>query len=242
MRRVSLLLSLQRAAGLGSTRAFFDATVPVAERYAPLRKHQPLFAPELVKAEWLHPDFIAMTDELSKGADAASLVTEEAHEIFSFPLLTEEACDHLADEVDNFVASGLPARRPNSMNRYGLILNEVGFRPSLDVLQRAVWPIARGLWPVEGEQFDSHHSFVVSYKPDEDRGLDMHTDDSDVTFNVCLGRNFTAAGLTFCGNMGAGDHRQISHRYLHHKGRAVMHLGRRRHGADDISQGHRMNL
>ena len=29
----------------------------------------------------------------------------------------------------------------------------------------------------------------------EDRGLDMHTDDSDVTFNVCLGDTFTGATL-----------------------------------------------
>jgi hypothetical protein len=31
----------------------------------------------------------------------------------------------------------------------------------------------------------------------------MHTDDSDVTLNVCLGRDgFRAAGLRFCGGMG----------------------------------------
>jgi hypothetical protein len=28
-------------------------------------------------------------------------------------------------------------------------------------------------------------------------------DDSDVTLNVCLGREFEGAGLTFCGSMGA---------------------------------------
>ena len=39
----------------------------------------------------------------------------------------------------------------------------------------------------------------VRYRSDEDAGLDMHTDDSDVTFNVCLGKEFTGAGLTFCG-------------------------------------------
>ena len=40
---------------------------------------------------------------------------------------------------------------------------------------------------------------MVQYKQGEDHGLDMHTDDSDVTFNVCLGRNFTGATLTVCG-------------------------------------------
>ena len=27
----------------------------------------------------------------------------------------------------------------------------------------------------------------------------MHTDDSDVTFNICLGLDFQGAGLQFCG-------------------------------------------
>jgi len=144
--------------------------------------------------------------------------------------------------VESFHASGLPARRPNSMNNYGLILNEIGLRDSLSALQRSLAPLAKALFPVEGASLDDHHSFCVSYQAHEDAGLDMHTDDSDVTVNVCLGKQFTAAGLTFCGNVGAPDHRRESHRYKHSRGRAVMHLGRRRHGADDITDGHRLNL
>ena len=49
-------------------------------------------------------------------------------------------------------------------------------------------PIARLLFPVEGRALDRHHSFVVQYEEGKDVGLDMHTDNSDVTFNVrCLG-------------------------------------------------------
>lgn len=128
------------------------------------------------------------------------------------------------------------------MNNYGLVLNEIGLKPALSMLQQAVNVIARALWPLEGGQFDDHHSFVVSYKPDEDRGLDMHTDDSDVTLNVCLGKEFEASGLTFCGEMGTARHRQVSFQYQHVRGRALLHLGRQRHGADDICQGHRVNL
>jgi len=70
----------------------------------------------------------------------------------------------------------------------------------------------------------------------------MHTDNSDVTFNICLGREFTGATLSFCGDMGAPRHRLLSYQYQHRRGRAVMHLGRRRHGADDIETGERLNL
>ena len=73
-------------------------------------------------------------------------------------------------------------------------------------------------------------------------GRDRHTDDSDVTLNVCLGQDFSGAGLTFCGDVGDADHRALSHRYSHVPGRALLHLGRRRHGADTIATGRRVNL
>lgn len=34
---------------------------------------------------------------------------------------------------------------------------------------------------------------MVKYKAGQDLGLDMHTDDSDVTVNVCLGKDFRGA-------------------------------------------------
>ena len=102
--------------------------------------------------------------------------------------------------------------------------------------------IARLLFGAEGAQLDRHHSFVVQYAAGKDLGLDMHTDNSDVTFNVCLGREFTGAGLTFCGYMGEARHRQFTHCYRHVKGDCVVHLGRRRHGADNIASGERLNL
>ena len=225
----------------GPIRALVDQAQPVAEKYAPLRADPELFDPALV-SDWLHPQFLALLEALRDGEEAEDLVSEESMQVYSFPLLSDDACERLANEVEAFLATGLPARRPNSMNRYGLIVNEIGLRPSLDALQSAVWPVARSLFPLEAEEFNNHHSFCVSYKPDEDRGLDMHTDDSDVTLNVCLGREFVASGLTFCGDMGAVNHRQASLQYQHRLGRAVMHLGRRRHGADDISEGHRLNL
>ena len=213
-RSLPLLLALRAQRSVvalaGPARSLFEPPQSVAQRYTPLRKDPALFEPALVKEEWLHPSFVELSQALDEGVEAHRLVTQETHDVYSFPLLNDEVCDRLCEEVEHFAASGLPARRPNSMNRYGLILNEIGLRPSLDALQREVWPVARSLWPTEGESFDNHHSFCVSYKPDEDRGLDMHTDDSDVTLNVCLGREFTASGLTFCGEVGKPDHRQAS--------------------------------
>merc|ERR1712093_562299 len=98
-------------------------------------------------------------------------------------------------------------------------------------------PVQAALYPEEGAEADDHHSFIVRYKADEDVGLDMHEDDADVTLNVCLGKEFTASTLTFCGMLSEADHRQLQHTYAHVKGRAVIHLGRHRHGADNIGEG-----
>ena len=82
------------------------------------------------------------------------------------------------------------------MNNYGVVLNDIGLRDSLSAVQALVQPLAALLFPLEGRHLDDHHSFVVSYRTGEDLGLDMHTDDSDVTLNVCLGEKFEVVGPT----------------------------------------------
>jgi len=173
-----------------------------------------------------------------------ALICKEADGVYSFPVFTPEFCETLVAELENVETSGLKIRRPNSMNNYGVVVNEIGMAGFMSRFQTDVsQSIATLLFPLEGRWVDSHHSFSVRYKAGEDLGLDMHTDDSDVTFNVCLGKpGFTAAGLTFCGVMGAADHRRFQFQYRHEIGRCVVHRGRQRHGADDIDQGTRVNL
>ena len=173
-----------------------------------------------------------------------SLLREEAPGVYSFALFTPEFCQMLVEEIDAINASGIPIDRPNSMNNYGLILNAVGLHPAFSSLQSQVFnPIAQELFPEVGcGYFDSHHTFVVQYEPGKDLGLDMHSDSSDVTFNCCLGKEFTGAPLVFCGMQGDRKHRKRSLTYAHKIGRCVVHLGLRRHGAQNIKTGQRYNL
>ena len=214
--------------------------VTPADMYKTMRRHPALFRPGGWPDGWLHSDACAAAKAAAVG-DAAALaevLTEEAPGVYSMELVTQAFATALLDELDGYRASGLPIRRPNSMNNYGIIVNEIGLRPALDWLQQEVLqPVAAHLFPEEGAVLDGHHSFMVQYKADEDPGLDMHTDDSDVTVNVCLGREFEGAGWTFCGAQGSGAHRKFSYAYKHKVGRAVLHLGAQRHGADDIRQG-----
>ena len=53
-------------------------------------------------------------------------------------LLHVQACAMFVAEVDAYAASGLPTARPNSMNKYGLVLNEIGMEHVFDSLQERV--------------------------------------------------------------------------------------------------------
>eukprot|EP01062_Namystynia_karyoxenos_P011196 TRINITY_DN13991_c0_g1_i2.p1 TRINITY_DN13991_c0_g1~~TRINITY_DN13991_c0_g1_i2.p1 ORF type:complete len:488 (+),score=150.41 TRINITY_DN13991_c0_g1_i2:80-1465(+) len=215
----------------------------LAERYRPLRRC-PLLWDEQAgwPTQWLHTGVAAAVREGGAAAWRA-LAREEMQGVYSFPLFTEDCCRALLAELDSFEGSGLPARRPNSMNRYGVIVNDIGLEGMMTRLQREyLAPLAAALFPGPGTQLDRHHAFAVRYKVGEDLGLDMHTDDSEVTFNVCLGRVFAGSGLQFCGLLGRPEHRRASTLYRHEPGRCVVHLGRLRHGADDISAGERVNL
>eukprot|EP00980_Cylindrotheca_fusiformis_P019943 scaffold7025_cov123-Cylindrotheca_fusiformis.AAC.2 len=232
---------------------------PVAAVYAPYRLNQDLFE-ENFQESWLHPDFLEIINLFQKAPKDSnplkitSLLKEEALDVYSFPCFSTDFLDTFNAEIQNFYRvieqKNVTERLSHlddcdhTVNNYGVIMTELGMKGMLSSLQqRYILPLSRRLFPVEGKSFDDHHSFLVRYQADEDLGLDMHIDDSDVTFNVCLGeKGFTGATLAFCGYFGEPDHRHLSHVYNHEIGRAVLHLGTRRHGAEDIESGARCNL
>jgi hypothetical protein len=70
-------------------------------------------------------------------------------------------------QVDSYEGTELPKRRPNTMNKFGLIVNEIGMEPILTRLVQALLsPLLRSLYPQElvTQALDHHHSFVVQYK------------------------------------------------------------------------------
>ena len=191
---------------------------------------------DILSSSETHPDTL-------KKCIHNNLVTELSDGVYTFPIFSKLICDTIISESEDYAQSGLPISRPNSMNNYGLVVNGIGMEKFIDSLQRNVLqPIASVLFPTEGSNFDGHHSFLVRYKAGEDLGLDIHTDDSDVTFNICLGKEFTGSGLTVCGMMGSSVHRQCAYNYSHVLGSCIVHRGRHRHGADDIHTGERINL
>mmetsp|Transcript_25810 Transcript_25810/g.47620 ORF Transcript_25810/g.47620 Transcript_25810/m.47620 type:complete len:406 (-) Transcript_25810:92-1309(-) len=215
----------------------------IIKRYAAVAKNPELFRQDPAWLdEWFDPAFLHAKEANNPEAWRELLSEHVPGKVFSFPLFSEAFCELFVEEILNFYSTGLPARRPNSMNNYGIILSEIGLERWVETLQSILQPLGDLLWPGPGTAWDGHHCFIVRYKEGEDLGLDMHTDDSEVTFNVCLGLQFGGAGLQFCGESGTPNHRKQTYTYNHIRGHCLVHLGVQRHGADDITWGERLNL
>jgi hypothetical protein len=177
-------------------------------------------------------------------------VMQVSPNVYTVPLFTEEFCCFMIEEIAHFEASKLPKNRPNSMNNYGLLLNQIGMADFLTkLLTKVLKPLAQGLYAGNTQcafmtDLDHHHSFVVSYREAQDTSLDMHTDDSDLTVNIALSdaQAFTGAALNLCGISGTRDHRKHQSAYQHVRGQALLHLGTQRHGASPLLTGERHNL
>ncbi|XP_072372375.1 2-oxoglutarate and iron-dependent oxygenase domain-containing protein 2 isoform X2 [Scyliorhinus torazame] len=171
-----------------------------------------------------------------------SLPTER---VYSIPVFTEEFCSQLIGELENFEQSNMPKGRPNTMNNYGVLLNELGFDETFITSLREDYlqPITSLLYPdCGGCKLDSHKAFIVKYAVNQDRELSFHYDNAEVTLNVSLGKEFSEGNLYF------GDMRQvpisesecveIEHKVSH----GLLHRGQHCHGALPISSGERWNL
>jgi hypothetical protein len=221
---------------------------------------------ELVQATYprLHPHLYDLHDEYFDPSllwtirtgepDALRGALREVHpQVFTFDMLRPRFCRELLEEAAHFEAwcrdQELPPTRPNTMNNYGVVLDIFGFATMLQrLMTEYVAPFAELVYAdVGGGSLDTHHGFIVEYAVGKDTLLDFHVDASDVTLNVCLGKEFTGGTLYFRG-IRCALHQETAPRpeeefeSCHVPGRAILHRGKHRHGANPIEGGHRYNL
>ena len=109
-------------------------------------------------------------------------------DIFTFPLFSDKLCDVIVEELENFKKTKLAHSRPNSMNKYGIILEEVGLEKIVEVVKEKVEHVAKVKYPdVVGESgLDSAKAFTVDYDAEEesaDKELATHFDNAEVNIS-----------------------------------------------------------
>ncbi len=195
----------------------------------------------------------ALDPALAEGAIPPPALEEIHPRVFQLPLLSRAWCRRFLREVEHREAwserRGETLTRPNSMNEYGVILDEIGFTPFLDaLLQRCLAPLGARLYPDLGAAaLDAHHGFVVHYEDGKDEDLGFHVDDSEMTLNLCLGDEFGGSELYFRGmrcdlHRQTGSHPEEVFEYDHVPGTALLHAGKQRHGVHSLRWGLRKNL
>ncbi|XP_002524872.2 2-oxoglutarate and iron-dependent oxygenase domain-containing protein CP2 [Ricinus communis] len=220
----------------------------IISNYQPLNRE--LYA--MHPSSFFVPSFIkAINDNTEESF--RHIMSEPSPGVFTFEMLQPHFCNLLLSEVENFEKwvndSKFRIMRPNTMNKYGAVLDDFGLETMLDKLMDGfIRPISKVFFPeVGGSTLDSHHGFVVEYGKDRDVDLGFHVDDSEVTLNVCLGKQFSGGDLFFRGircdkHVNTGSQSEEIYDYKHEPGKAVLHRGRHRHGARATTTGHRINL
>jgi len=214
----------------------------IKEHYIPLHPHLYEFKEEFFVESFL--EAVKKYKETKEKDDLLKILTKETETgIYSFQIFTLEFCRQLIEETEQFENSGLPVTRPNTMNNYGAVLDDFGFEEFFDELTDYISPFSAILYPdYGGDSLDHHHAFIVQYKLKEDVSLDFHYDESEVTLNLCLGRQFTGGSLYFQGLLLKHETQNESFELFHQPGKAVLHVGKHRHGANAILSGERYNL
>ncbi|PQM34320.1 putative PKHD-type hydroxylase [Prunus yedoensis var. nudiflora] len=203
-------------------------------------------------AQFFVPSFLKAINENTEDS-FRSIMAEPAPGIYTFEMLQPYFCELLLSEVETFerwvIETNFRIMRPNTMNRYGCVLDDFGLETMLDkLMEDFIRPMSRVFFPeVGGSTLDSHHGFVVEYGTDKDAELGFHVDDSEVTLNVCLGKQFSGGELFFRGircdkHVNSETQSEEIFDYSHVPGHAVLHRGRHRHGARATTSGCRVNL
>jgi hypothetical protein len=232
------------------------AAVDYQEYCALIRANYPRLHPHLftLHDDFFVPSLVRAMRAVRAGTAAANGLVREVHpQVFVFDMLRPDFCRDLLEEAEHFERwcgeQELPLIRPNTMNNYGAVLDSFGFAAMLQqMMTDYVAPLASQFYAeVGGNTLDSHHGFIVEYAVGKDTSLDFHVDASDVTLNVCLGKEFSGGTLYFRGIrcrlcQETAPRPEEEFEIEHVPGWAILHRGKHRHGANPILAGQRYNL
>ncbi|KAK4315246.1 hypothetical protein Pmani_013519 [Petrolisthes manimaculis] len=216
----------------------------LAREYKPLHPH--LYT---LQTSFLDPKFVELTQVTAKeagqtGVGLSKHLKDHLQRIYSFPVFTPEFCEALVEELANYEQSPLPKASPNTMNSYGIKLDELGFDAFMSRLRSDyLTPLTRLLYPdCGGDQLDSHKAFIVTYRQGQDVDLAYHYDNAEVTLNVALNGDYQEGELYFGAMRTEEDYNTRRLGYTHHLAHGLLHRGQQRHGALPITEGVRYNL
>jgi hypothetical protein len=200
----------------------------------------------------------ARIDPIQNETSVWRMLTMVAPHTYAFQLLDPSKIALLRQHIDLAGNSKIPTRRPNGMNRHGMIVNPtdtVDGSVAIQEFQRFyhelvddyIRPIGRMVFSEYVGRGDDEESyaFTIRYKSGEDLALGEHSDASIVTLNVNLNADldgsYSGSQVYFLDDED-GITAGRRHNLTFEPGVALLHLGQTRHAALPIEEGERTNL
>ena len=186
-----------------------------------------------------------------------------APDVWAATVLQPKGIEHLRKYLNLATSAGIPLRRPNGMNRYGVIVDSnvagaVPLKGLTSVIQNALIdhcfrPVGRMLLPHYTSYNDKDNdangfAFTIRYQSEEDLYLREHSDASLVTMNINLNlpnETYTGSDLYFVDPVAQQQQeegREARHTVSMKPGMALIHRGLIRHAALPLRNGTRTNL
>uniref|UniRef100_A0A0B6ZL00 Fe2OG dioxygenase domain-containing protein n=1 Tax=Arion vulgaris TaxID=1028688 RepID=A0A0B6ZL00_9EUPU len=210
--------------------------------------------PEIWKLipSFLDPRFVTITkdaQQMSGDSLLLSLVQNGGYiaesAVYRLPVFTKEFCQQLVEEIKHFDKFPGKKSQPNTMNSYGVSLDEMGLSDHLITPLITEWlqTLTRGLFHKwGGGTIDSFKAFIVRYDETGDKDLSLHYDNAEVTINIGLNSDYEGGDLQFGGIWGEEDTTQNMIVMSHEIGHGILHCARQLHSALPITSGQRYNL
>ncbi|XP_060029419.1 multifunctional procollagen lysine hydroxylase and glycosyltransferase LH3 isoform X2 [Erinaceus europaeus] len=135
-------------------------------------------------------------ENYSRALEGDGLVEQPCPDVYWFPLLSEQMCDELVEEMEHF-GQWSGGRHEDSRLAGGyenvptvdIHMKQVGYEDQwLQLLRTYVGPMTEHLFPGYHTKTRAIMNFVVRYRPDEQPALRPHHDSSTFTLNVALNR------------------------------------------------------
>lgn len=207
---------------------------------------------KILERVWTSGDVVAGEQQLQRNKHWVQV----APDVYSGQLLDPSQIHQIRDCLDAAESSQIPRRRPNGMNRYGLVLHPDDVDGAVvlkgwetfyeELLDRVVRPISRMLFPYHvrpNEDDIESYAFTIRYEKAKDTELKEHADASVVTLNVNLNRPGEIPvegdddGIFF-----RDPETHEYHNVTLRPGQALIHRGIIRHGAHPNGGSGRMQL
>uniref|UniRef100_A0A5F8HIB0 procollagen-lysine 5-dioxygenase n=1 Tax=Monodelphis domestica TaxID=13616 RepID=A0A5F8HIB0_MONDO len=140
--------------------------------------------------------------------DGEGMVEQPCPDVYWFPLLSEQMCDELVEEMENFGQwSGGKHEDSRLAGGYENVptvdihMKQLGYEDEwLQFLRTYVGPMTENLFPGYHTKTRAVMNFVVRYRPDEQPSLRPHHDSSTFTLNIALnskGLDYEGGGCRF---------------------------------------------